>query len=165
MKRSGWESVALVLSMAFVGSRVAHAEPPRSAPAPSSTLPVTVLPSVPELRLQWPISPLAFTFSGAELHAPGVAPLQLFSAQSLWLRTPALQLLTVGRAERAFELDCRLTCQPVVDHAVDLEARLPLPALLPSVGDAHAYLRSSSYYTSQSPQGVRLLSAGLAGVF
>jgi hypothetical protein len=73
--------------------------------------------------------------------------------------------LTAGSAERAFELDCRLTCQPIVKRVVDLEARLPLPHFSPAVGDNYAFVRSSSFSTSQSARFSRQLGAGLAGFF
>jgi hypothetical protein len=128
-------------------------------------LPRTTLLAVPELRLQWPIAPLQFTFTGAELSGYRNGPLQLFRAESLWLRTPTLQLLTVSRAERAFELDCRVTCQPIIQRSFDLEARLALPPVVPAVADTHAFVRSSGFYTTQRPRAGGLLSAGFAGTF
>jgi hypothetical protein len=166
MGRTGWESAALVISMALASAPSARAQ--QQGPAPplmSALLPPPTLPLVPELRLSWPITPLKFSFTGTEVNGYASGPLRFFRAESLWLRAPALQLWTVGSAERAFELDCRLTCQPVVQHVLDLEARVPLPQLLPGTTDTHAYLRSSSYYTTQSPRSVRLVSAGLAGAF
>lgn len=165
MGRTGWESAALVISIGLALAPAARAQ--QQGPAPplvSALLFPATLPAVPELRLSWPITPLKFSFSGSEINSAN-GPLQLFRAESLWLRTPALQLFTVGSAERAFELDCRVTCQPVVKHVLDLEARVPMPQLVPGTSDTHAYLRSSSYYTTQSTRGVRLLSAGLAGAF
>lgn len=166
MGRTGWESAALVISMGLALAPSARAQQQGPAPPLMSALlfPAT-LPPVPELRLTWPITPLKFSFSGSEINGYANGPLQLFRAESLWLRTPALQLLTAGSAERAFELDCRVTCQPIVKHVFDLEARVPMPQLVPGTSDTHAYLRSSSYSTTQSTRGVRLLSAGLAGAF
>jgi len=166
MGRTGWESAALVISIGFVLAAPARAQQAGPAPPFSSALPFPAkLPPVPELRLSWPIMPLRFTFTGTEVSGYRNGPLQLYRAEALWLRTPTFQLLTAGSAERAFELDCSVTCQPVVKHVFDVEARLALPPVLPGVTDPHAFLRSSTYYTTQSPRAAGLLSAGLAGAF
>jgi hypothetical protein len=121
------------------------------------------LPPLPRLQLTWPVAPLGFSFSQQEVGGYAIGPLQLFRAEALWLETPALRLLSVASAERAFELDCRLTCQPVVQRALALEARVPLPRLGPVVSNPYAFIRSSSFYTSQNPHFTRQLSAGFAG--
>lgn len=166
MGRTGWESAALGISLGFVLATPARAQEPAPAPPLIAALlfPAT-LPPVPELRLSWPVAPLRFTFTGAEVNGYRNGPLQLFRAESLWLSTPRFQLLTAGSAERAFELECSVTCQPVIKHTFDIEARLALPPVLPGVTDPHAFLRSSAYYTTQSARGVRLLSAGFGGAF
>ena len=164
MGRTGWESAALVVAIGVGLATSAQAQSLGPPQVPTLRLPAT-LPPVPELRLSWPIVPLRFSFTGSELDGYRGAPVQLFRAESLWWQTPTLQLLTVGSAERAFELDCRMTCEPVIRHVFALEARLAVPQLLPGVTDTHAYLRSSSYYTTQDTRSVRLLSAGLAGAF
>jgi len=165
MGRPGWESAAIGMVLALAQAAPARAEEPAlpvvAAPSPTRT----TLPPVPELRLQWPIVPLKFTFTGTEEGSYRNGPLRLFRAESLWLRTPSVQLLTATSAERAFELDCSVTCQPVIQRAFAVEARLALPPVMPGVTDTHAFLRSSSYYTTQSPRAVGLLSAGLAGAF
>lgn len=165
MGRTGWESAALVISMGLVLATPARAQEPPAPPLISALLFPAALPPVPELRLSWPITPLKFTFTGVEVTGYRNGPLQLFRAESLWLRTGSFQLLTAGSAERAFELDCSVTCQPVVKHTFDVEARLALPVAVPGVVDPHAFLRSSAYYTTQSPRAARLLSAGFAGAF
>jgi hypothetical protein len=166
MGRTGWESAALVISFGLVLASPARAQEPVVAAPPliSALLFPATLPPVPELRLSWPIAPLKFSFTSAEVSGYRNGPLQLFRAESLWLRTPAFQLLTASSAERAFELECSVTCQPVIKHGFDVEARLTLPALMPGVTDPHAYLRSSAY-TTQTGRGVRLLSAGFGGAF
>jgi len=164
MGRTGWESAALVLlfGVAFAAPAQAQAQ---SLPPPqiSRLLLLSTLPPVPELRLSWPVAPLKFSFSEVEITGYANGPLQLFRAESLWLQTPSFQLLSATSAERAFELDCRLTCQPIVKRVFDLEARMPLPDLSPGVTDTHAFLRSSSFYTSQSTRFTRQLGAGFAG--
>jgi hypothetical protein len=117
------------------------------------------------LHLTWPVAPLGFSFTAAEAGGYAKGPLQLFRAESLWLRTPAVQLLTVTSAERAVELDCSLTCQPIVKRGIDLEARLPLPALGPRMPDNYAFVRYSSFRTSQSARFAGHFGAGLAGAF
>jgi hypothetical protein len=170
MGRTGWESAALAISFGLALAGPARAQAQAQAPGPAPPLiaallfPAT-LPPVPELRLSWPIAPLKFSFTGEEVGGYRNGPLQLFRAESLWLRTSSFRLLTVGSVERAFELDCNVTCQPVVKHSFAVEARLSLPPVVPGVTDPHAFLRSTAYYTTQSVRGVRLLSAGFGGAF
>ncbi len=118
---------------------------------------------MPQLRLSWPVAPLSFSFSESEVTGYANGPLQLFRAESLWLRTPALQLLTATSAERDFELDCRLTCQPIVRHTFDLEAHVPLPAVNDKVPSTYAFVRSSAFYTSRNPHFSPQLKAGFGG--
>lgn len=124
-----------------------------------------VLPPVPELKLQFPVQPLRFSFTGAELGSYQSGPLRLFRAESLWLKTPRLQLLTFGAGERAFELDCRLTCQPVVQTVLALEGRFQLPSPAPALEDTHAFLRLSTARSPALPHRAGLLHAGVAGAF
>jgi len=161
MGRTGRESAALGIWLAAVVATPAYAQ--SSLPPPAAPLPHVSLPTVPSLRLTWPVAPLQFSFSQAEIGGYANGPLQLFRAESLWLKTPAFQLLTAGSAERAFELDCRLTCQPIVKRVVDLEARLPLPRFMPAVGDSYAFVRSSGFSTAQGARFPRQLGAGIAG--
>src|SRR4051812_17987747 len=91
----------------------------QTLPPPMPTTSYVVLPPVPELRLSWPVAPLRFSFRAAEeLTGYGTGPLQLYRVESFWLDSPTLQLLTATGNERAFELDCRLTCQPIVKRLV-----------------------------------------------
>jgi hypothetical protein len=123
-----------------------------------------VLPPMPHLELSWPVAPLAFSFSATD-QPTGYAggPLQLYTSESLWLAAPSLQLVTVGSSERAFELDCRLTCQPVVKRTFDLEARVLLPLTTRAVPSSYVFLRSSSFKTSQNPRSSQPLGGGFAG--
>ena len=125
---------------------------------------ISTLPRVPELRLTWPLTPSSFTFTYTEVPGYAESPLRLFRAESLWLQTPTLQLLTVGSAERALELDCRSTCEPVVQNNIHLEARVPLPALGPHIPETYGFLRQSAFYTSQNPRFTRQLSTGFGGM-
>jgi hypothetical protein len=149
MKATGW---------ALLVSAVALAAPPARAQT-------ATLPEVPELKLEFPIQPLRFSFTGAEVGSSTATPLRLFRAESLWLATPRLKLLTFTAAERAFELDCRLTCQPVVQTVVALEARFLLPSPVPAVKDAHLFLRATSTQSPTTRQRPSLIFGGLAGAF
>ncbi|HEX2876333.1 MAG TPA: hypothetical protein VHP33_34005 [Polyangiaceae bacterium] len=165
-RRSGALGVLLCLGFA----RAAHAEEPAAAGTSAAEKPSVShyleLPQVPSLRLTWPVAPLRFSFSGSEEGNYANGPLRLFRAESLWLHTPSFQLLTIGSAERDFELDCSgLTCQPVVKSGVAVEARLALPRFSGAVPSTYAYVRGSSYRTPQ-PMSARsggLISAGFAG--
>ena len=161
MRRTGWESAALGILLAVAATTPAHAQ---SAASPSgATLRHQSLPTVPSLRLSWPVAPLQFSFSEMEIGSYASGPLQLFRAESLWLQMPAFRLLTAGGAERAFELDCRLTCQPIVKRILDLEARVPLPHFSPAVGDSYAFVRSSAFSPSPRARFSRQIGVGIAG--
>lgn len=121
------------------------------------------LPPVPELRLQFPLRPLSKTFYQSELHG-FAADLQFYRLESLWLDTPRLQLLSAASSEQALELDCRLTCQPVLQRAVDFEARLKLPALGAAVPRTWVSVRSTAISSSQSPQTGGLIRASFGGL-
>jgi len=161
MGRTACIRATLGLFLGVLSATTANAQ---SLPPPIVTTSHVVLPPVPQLRLSWPITPLKFSFSAAEeLTGYGNGPLQLYRAESLWLDRPALQLLTASSSERAFELDCRLICQAIIKRVFDLEGRIPLPVSTAIVPNSYAFLRSSSFKTSQNPRFTQQLSAGFAG--
>lgn len=123
------------------------------------------LPPVPELKLHFPLQPLRFTFTASEVGGYQSGPLRLFRAESLWLQTPALRLLTFSANERAYELDCRLTCEPIVKLSTGLEARLSVPNVAPGTQETHTFLRYSSATTSEGLRRHGLFEAGFAGAF
>jgi hypothetical protein len=137
-----------------------------SAPAHSqSAAPYrATLPPVPELKLTWPVAPLSYTLTSQSLPQLGLSPITLYDAEALWLKRGPVGLLTFGSTTRAFELDCRLTCRPILMNSSGVEARLSLPAG-PLVKDPHAFVRYSRYQTSEVPRAGGLLHAGLAGAF
>jgi len=163
MGRPGWESAAIGMVLALAQAAPARAEEPAlpvvAAPSPTRT----TLPPVPELRLQWPIVPLKFTFTGTEEGSYRNGPLRLFRAESLWLRTPSVQLLTATSAERAFELDCSVTCQPVAMRGLGLEARFLLPDAMPLVSQPHLVVRQSTMRQPLSARAVGTLHVGVGG--
>lgn len=85
-----------------------------------------LLPSSERLQLSWPIAPLSFSFQASEQGNYAAGPLRLFRAEATWLRLGPLSLLTTSASERAFELDCRLTCQPALARRMAVEGRLHL---------------------------------------
>lgn len=148
--------------MAFVVSSPTGASG-QTALAPLYVAPsLAPLPQVPELRLHWPVQPLGVSFSQGELKG-FAADLQLYRLEALWLESPRVQLLSAASTERAFELDCRLTCQPVVNRAVELEARLKLPGLGESVPSTYVSLRSSAFSSSMNAQPSGLIRANFGG--
>lgn len=139
------------------------AEPARAqALAPAHLAP---LPRVPELRLKWPLSPLATRYVESEVVGYANGPLQLFRAESLWFRASRFQLLSFSSSERAFELDCRLTCQPIEARTLGLEGRLLLPSVTPAVSDLHLFARQSTLRTPLAPRASGLFKIGLGGSF
>jgi hypothetical protein len=170
MGRSTWGSGALGALLALGLSFPVAARAQAGAPALVATSPSTTryleLPQVPSLRLTWPVAPLRFSFSGAEEGNYASGPLRLFRAESLWIHTPTLELLTIASAERDFELDCSgLTCQPVVRSGFAVEGRLALPRFSGAVPSSYAYVRASSYRTPQplSARSAGLISVGFGG--
>jgi hypothetical protein len=129
----------------------------------------SLLPPAPRLQLSWPIQPLSFSFHGSEQGNYAAGPLRLFQTEATWLRLGRLSLVTTSAAERAFELDCRLTCQPIVNRSVAVEGRLQLFSTR-AVPEAHAFARyetrwsdTGSASSSFSPARDGLLRLGIAG--
>lgn len=149
MKAMGW---ALLVSAVVLAAGPARAQ-------------TATLPEVPELKLQFPIQPLRFSFSGAEVGRLTPTPLRLFRAESLWLATPRLKLVTFTAAERAFELDCRLTCQPVLQTVLAVDARFLLPSPAPAVKNPQLFVRAASTQSPTIRQRPSLIFGGLAGAF
>ena len=145
-----------------LGAPRAHAQASAPASARTDSSPLA-LPRVPEFSLTWPIAPLAFSFSERELNGSVNGPLQLFRAEALWWRGGPVGLWTVGRVEPALDLDCSRTCQPIVNHGLGLEARVPLPSLSTVVSAPYAFVSSSANHAVQSPRFARQLGLGLAG--
>lgn len=106
-------SIALALGLA------SHTSPSRAERTP-------LLPEPERLQLSWPVAPASFSFEAREEGQYAGGPLQLYRAESLWFAHGLFSLLSIGSAERAFELDCRLTCQPVLQGGLALEGRLQL---------------------------------------
>lgn len=120
---------------------------------------------MPELKLQFPVKPLHFSFTGAEVGNFANGPLRLYRAESLWVQTPQLQLLTFGASERALELDCRQLCQPVAQTVVAVEARWKVPSPLSALKDTHVFLRYSNTRTPIISNRLGTIHAGIAGAF
>src|SRR6478752_3172624 len=135
-----------------------------TARAQSAKLRAPVLPALPELRLHWPIAPLSYSFSQSEIGGYANGPLQLFRAESLWLQAPGLRLLTFASSERAFEMDCSLTCQPIAQRGVAVEGRVLLPRFSSLVREPYVFVRRSGFRTPQRPQATGALHVGFAGM-
>jgi hypothetical protein len=120
---------------------------------------------VPRLQLSWPVAPLAFSFQASEQGNYAAGPLRSFRAEALWLRYGPLSVVSVSRAERAFELACRSTCQPMLERAVAVEARLHLHSGR-LVREAHGFASYEMNWSETSQNKKRaLMRFGLAGTF
>lgn len=136
----------------------------QAAPPPLFVAPSLSLPPVPELRLSFPVQPLHLSFTpGEEVTSFSGGPLQLYRLEALWLERPRLQLLTTATNDRAFELDCRLSCQAVVNRAFELDARVPLPGLGKAVPSTYVFARSTTYSSALSARPTGMIRAGFAG--
>jgi hypothetical protein len=149
-----WRAGALAL-LVLVGAGSARAQ---TTPASGA-----LLAQVPELRLSWPIAPLAYRYTDSEIGGYAGGPLQLFRAESLWLETRRFRLFTIASSERAFELDCTLTCQPVAARGLALEARFLLPSVTPLVSEPYVFVRQSNLRSSLSARSVNTLHVGVGG--
>jgi len=100
-------------------------------PVPSGALGPAPSPTRLELELI-PITPVRFSFSTA---SPGVEMLRLptFDFDTTWYEAGRFSVHTFTRVALAPELDCSLTCQPMLERSVGLEPRLALGDLGPRV--------------------------------
>jgi hypothetical protein len=180
MVRHRGAQVAVVMTLV---ASAAVADPPAPAadsPAPASeatetteTPGATALPdqeAPARLLLAWPISPVAFSFSDARPAVPVAwdgAP-YTFRAEAVWFERDSLSLRTTGASEAKLELDCRITCRPMVEQSAEVEARLQLGSPGKAVPEAHAFVRArSAAATGQSFTGPRpnnVLQFGIGGL-
>jgi hypothetical protein len=115
-------------------------EPPLSRPVlPDDVASWGSSDAMPPLRLTWPM-PLAFSFTGHESIAYADGPLSTFRAEALWARRGPLALKSFASAQQSIELDCRLSCQPVLERSFGIEARLDLGSM-GALRDTHVFLR------------------------
>lgn len=115
----------------------AQAEPSAGAQAgPRRPL----LPVPNRLTLTWPVRPLSFAYRGWDAGTSATGPLLAFEARSTWLQSGRLSLATTTAALPALELDCRLTCQPVLQRSAGVEARVQLYSGAVA-RDVHAFVR------------------------
>lgn len=147
----------------------AHADEPAIStatpgPAASTTRPA-LLPPAPQLRLSWPLGPRAFSFHALEQGSYAAGPLRLFRSEAVWLEQGPFSLLSIASGERAFELDCRSTCQPQIERAISVEARLRLHTGT-AIREAHAFARYELNWSEARENKKRtLMRFGLAGTF
>jgi hypothetical protein len=136
-----------------------------AAPAAGVTSRPSLLPAAPRLQLSWPVAPLSFSFRASQEGNYANGPLQLFRAESVWLRRGPFSLLSVSSGERAFELDCRSTCQPALERAMSLEARVHLYSG-PVVREVHGYVSRGLSWGEMTDNKRRTFTRfGLAGTF
>jgi hypothetical protein len=163
-----WRARALAISV--LGSAAfarAQQAPPRALPlsAPALALQPLRLPPAPELRLKWPLAPISVSYTESEVTGYANGPLQLFRAESVWLELPGVRLLTLSSAERAFELDCVVTCQPIVQRTVGVEARVLLPRFSPAIREPYVFFRQASLRTPLHARASGQWQAGFGGAF
>jgi hypothetical protein len=168
-------------------ARAALAEPPASAstaptatPEPATTTAVeAATPAAPPIEpgaeavtrlvLAWPVAPLSFSYSEAR----PVVPLQwdgaptTFRAEAVWVQEGAFSLRSITAAEQKLELDCRITCRPMVEHSATIEARLSLGSPGKAVPETHVFARGKAASTTgegfTSPRTNALLHLGFGG--
>ncbi len=153
------------LGVAVLGAgRVASADPVPSAalgPAPS--------PTRLELKLI-PITPVRFSFSTA---SPGVEMLRLpmFDFDTTWYEAGRFSVHTFSRVALAPELDCSLTCQPILERSVGLEPRLalgnvgqPIPAVWFSARPQLTQYTPTNTGSAARPLTSKRVFVGLSGL-
>jgi hypothetical protein len=164
-----WQScIALSVTLSTLAPLAMAEEPVVSSNATAAASVAgrpALLPAPPPLQLSWPAAPLAFSFRSYEQGNYGARPLSSFRAEALWLRQGRLSLVSISRAERAFELACFSTCQPQLERAVSVEARLQL-ASGAVIREAHAFAGYEMNWSGTSQNKKRaLMRFGLAGTF
>lgn len=117
----------------------AEADPALSPPLPDDLASRGFADTTPPLRLTWPL-PLAFSFTGHESIAYADGPLATFRSEAIWARSGPFALKSFASAEQSVELDCRLSCQPVLERSFGIEARLDLGSM-GALRDTHVFLR------------------------
>jgi hypothetical protein len=153
MARSGFWLALLAFTAA---TATAHAERPVSEAGADLSL------DVPQrLELTWPLAPKRMSFSASEYLPPLGAPVQLFEADAVWWESGPLSIRTFGRVQEAFELECRLVCEPVIEQSLGLEARLELGSA-GVISEAHLFARSELVVMPQ-PQSYRF-KLGIGGL-
>ncbi|MGC4089619.1 MAG: hypothetical protein QM756_17375 [Polyangiaceae bacterium] len=152
---------AWVLVLAGIASaRVAHADP---APPPN--------PLWQRLELEFPLlRPLRFSFNAAPVAGYEQLALPTFRSESVWWQRGALSLQTFSQQAPAFELDCSVTCQPMLERTLGVEGRLELGGLGRAAPATNLYVRAQSSQVFPSaagtgrPRTFSLLSAGFGGL-
>jgi hypothetical protein len=147
---------AFTLAVLILGSAA-------NASAQSAPAGLALLPAVPELRLSWPLAPLSYRYSESEEAGYRNGPLQLFRAESLWFDAKSFKLYSIASSERALELDCSVTCQPVTARTLALEARLMLPRVTSFISEPHVFVRQSSMRSPLSARATGAFHVGLGG--
>ena len=140
----------------------ASAEGPAPDPAGADTLGAE-LPFVgPRLRLTWPLQPEQVSFNPGQPIPSADGLLRPYRLEALWLQRGPLELKSFQRVEQSIELDCWLTCQPVLERSAGVEGRLQLGAVGRTVPESHVFARGASIL-SPLQRGQRLLF-GLGGL-
>ncbi|HVJ15495.1 MAG TPA: hypothetical protein VM686_08640 [Polyangiaceae bacterium] len=158
MVRSAWSvCTALVLF-----SAIASAErPTRPDPAGADTLSAELPKVMPRLRLSWPFEPRRVSFNPGQpfLSANGVLQPYRFEAQ--WWQSGPFELKSLHHVEQSSELDCSLTCQPVMERSTGVEARLQLGSAR-ALPETFLFAKGVSFFSPQR-SGQRL-TFGLGGL-
>jgi hypothetical protein len=63
--------------------------------------------------------------------------LPTYEGRATLLQRGGFALSLSERVMPAFELDCRLTCRPILEHSLGIDARLSLGAISPRVPESH----------------------------
>ncbi len=155
-------SLFACITLAILPATVFAEEPAAPDPAGADTLGNELPLMGPRLRLTWPIQPkqVSFNLGRPILSADGI--LQPYRLEALWLQQGPLELRTFQRVEQSVELDCTLTCQPVLERSVGVEAKLKLGAPSRAVPETHLFARGESFLSALR-SGQRL-TFGLGGL-
>lgn len=162
-------AVLLGVAQVSLATGVAVAQPaPERSPGSANALSGT--PRLPRLELQYPsLLPLRSTFSTAPTPGYEMQMLPTFQHETVWWQSGALSLRSVTQAAPAFELDCTLGCQPLIERSAGAEARLQLGGRSASVVPSyHLFLRVDRHQAPSAASDARFRAArvqfGLAGL-
>ncbi len=118
-------SVSFVLSMALMVAASANAEP-GARPDPAGADELGLPTRAPRFELAWPLAPrrVSFTLASPITTADGVQ--QPFAAEVQWWSAGPVGLRSFETVAPSYELDCHVTCQPVLERTFGTEARVEL---------------------------------------
>ena len=158
MVRSAW---SVCIALALVSAAASAEGPPRPDRAGADTLNAGLPFAMPRLLLSWPLQPKRITFDPGQPISSANGVLQPYGFEVQWWQRGALELESFQLAEQSSELDCTLTCQPVIERSTGVEARLHLGGAR-ALPETYFFTKGASFFSPV--QSGQRLTFGLGGM-